>query len=172
MHIWISALQNVFLGLWLFWGSGSHCSQCLCCDRGYVRFAEWHLLCLCVAGAAASAAVGNTGHTVKTGDSSVEKLSSHLSHVSQMVSLNFFFLNVSCSSIGLFSVRTSCVLQLGHLSFWILSKEWSPPLSKKKTCFCFNLWNLKINFLSCLKIVSCKQRHVSLEEKLFSQSKH
>lgn len=125
---------------------GWSCSQC-CCRQHRPHSKDWRLFC----------------------EEAVQPL---VPRISNGVTELFFFLNVSCSSTVLFSVRTNCVLQLGHLSFWILSKEWSSSLSKKKTYFCFNLWNLKNNFLSYLKIVSCKQRHVSLEEKLFSQSKH
>lgn len=156
MHIWVSALQNVFPGLWLFWGSGSHCPQCLCCGRGYVRFAEWHLLCLCVAGAAASAALGNIGHTVKTGNPSVEKLSSHLSHVLLKWCHWMFFKSVSCSSTVFFSVRTSCLLQLGLLPFWILSKEGSSHFSKKQTCV-LTFGISKLFFFIFKKIFVCCQ---------------
>lgn len=147
MHIWISALHNVFPGFWLFWSSGSQCSPYRSCGTGYVRVAECHLLHLHMAGAAASAALGNIGQTVKPGNPSVEKLSSHLPHVLLKWCRWTFFKKMS-------PVPVPCFSQWGPVvccswDFWpfeFLVKNGHLHFLKSKH-FCFTLQNLKINFL-------------------------
>lgn len=151
MHIQISALQNVFPGSWLFWSSGSPCSQCLCCGRGYVRFAEWHLLCCYVAGAAASAVLGNIGYIIKIGKPSVENVSSHLSPVLlkwchwTFVLKCLLFQLLCCSQWG----PVVCC-NWDFCSFEFLVKNGPLHFLKSKRV-CFNLQNLKIIFLSYFK---------------------
>lgn len=157
MHIWISALQNVFPGFRLFWSSGSQCSLCLCCGTGYVRVAECHLLHLHMAGAAASAALGNIGQTVKLGNPSVEKLSSHLPHALLKWCHWTFFKKKSPVPVLCFSQGGPVVCcSWDFCPFEFLVKNDHLPFVKSKM-FLFYPSESQSSFLSYLKKIVCCQ---------------